>query len=167
MDDAFVAGKFFYSLCGSVSAAVIHHDQVIGEGGLLFQNTANGIADGAFTVTDGDDDRCLDGELAFREIYILESFRSHISTNGFKMGGASLLHLYLPIAVAWVHIVELLLAAQSGILFDLGIKEFVGMNRQHGAADEEAEIIQGGKAIVYFLGLGNIILQCRSTNQEQ
>ena len=161
-----VAGKFPNSLCCAVRTAIVHHNQVIGEGGLLLQNTADSIADGAFSVADGDDDRSLNGKLAFREVDILECFGRQISTNGFQMGCASLLHLYLTVTIARINIVKLLLSAQSGVLFYFGIKEFIGMNGKHNPTDEKAEIIQGGKAVGYILGLCHIFLQGRSANQQ-
>ncbi len=117
---ASISRDFIEYLASAVGRMVVDHDDVVLEIGLLAQRTLHGIGDGLLAVEHGNDDRSLVVEILFAEVGLaveggvdrglppcsrccVQAFSISICTS----------------AVARVHIVELLLAALSGVEFDL------------------------------------------------
>ena len=83
------------------------------------------------------------------------------------MGRAGLLHLHLSVAVARVNIVKLLLPAQPGIALHLGIEILVHVDGQHAPAQEEAQVVEGGKTVLRQAGLSHIVAKAVGADKQQ
>ena len=80
--DAFVGGELVDGFRCAVCRAIINDDKVEWEGGFLFQDTTNGVADGALSVADRDDDGGFDCKLAFREVDFVVFVTMQIGVQG-------------------------------------------------------------------------------------
>ena len=145
---------------------VVDDDDVEGEGCLLRESRADGILDGAFAVADGDDDGGFDGELAFREVHFVVLVAVQVGIEGAEVTCTSPFHLHLTGAVAGVDIVELLLSAQPGVAFHLGVEELVDVQRQLLAADVEPEVVEACVLVVVEVFLSDVLLQHLRTEEQ-
>ena len=75
------------------------------------------------------------------------------------MAGSSLFHFNLYLAVAGVHIVELLSAAKTGIELDVGVQEFVNVEQVSFTAEEETQVVEARKLIVGRIAFGPFFQQ--------
>ena len=130
----------FDDIHGSVGGIVIDDNYIVLEIRLLAQRAADGIAYGTDPVLAGDDHRSLVLELSFREVHILEN-RFQICSDGLKMGGAGLFHLYLHLAVPGIHIVENLLAGIASVPLEFVVDEFVQMVETAEAGHPQAQVV--------------------------
>ena len=95
-------------LSGMVSGVVVDHNDIILEARFLAEGRVHGIANGLLAVEDGDDDRSLHIELLFVEIGATVIRGVNLCPDLLQVGGGGLLHLDLHLAVAGVHVIELL-----------------------------------------------------------
>ena len=166
VDNAFVTLELIYGFSRAVSRAVVYHDEIEGERRFLLQHRANGIANGALTIADRNDDRSLHSKLAIAEVHLVIFVTMQISVQSPQMTRASPFHFYLTTAIARVDIIELLLSAQPRIALHLGIEELIHMQGQLLTADEESEVIESRKLIIVQILLSDIFLQHFSTEEQ-
>ena len=113
----------------SVGAMVVDDDEVELKLGLLFQYRLDGCTDSGLPITNGDNHRCLNFELALVEINIFEmGFK--VSANLFQMLGTCLFHLNLSVAVTWVNVIKLFFATLSVVFLNLAVQVFVGVHQR-------------------------------------
>ena len=127
---------------------VVDNDDIELECCLLCQRGDDSVADSLLTVVDRYDNRSLDRELLLMEIrrYIVVGI--YQSSNGCEMRCRGTLHLHLDLAVAWVDIVELPLAAVPCVKFLLGIQCLVEMEYVAFCRQPQPEGIQAGILII-------------------
>ena len=136
-----------------VSRVVVYHNHIELELGLLAQCAVHRIADSLFAVVNGDDYRCLYVKLLLVEVGAAIERWVYLSANGSQMGCCGMFHLNLYLAVAWVHVVKLLLARCAGVGLLLGIQFLVDVEYAALAAQEQSQSIYGSKLIIVFAGL--------------
>ena len=91
----------------------------------------------------------------------------------FQMLRARRLHLDLHVAVAWVHIVELSLAALARVQFYGGVEQLVQMEQLLLATEEEAQVVPTGKAVyvacvaILLLRIGGLCPSFRQRGAQQ
>ena len=78
-----------------------------------------------------------------------------------------LFHLYLHLAIAGIHIVELLDAGGTGVLFFLGIELLVDMEELPVTTEEEPEVIKAGILIIVLASLHGIGVEQGSLDEDQ
>ena len=119
---AMLRRQFFQNIRGAVRRVIVHHDNVIGEGGFLRQCTLHSVTDGLDSIEDRNHHRGLKLKFLFLKVYLLILSGINQRPNFTKMLGACLLHLYLDGSVCWVHIVKLLLARGTQVQLFFRIK---------------------------------------------
>ena len=148
-------------LCCSVSRVVVHHNNVELEFRLLTQCAVHRVADGLLAVVNGNNHRSLYVELLLVEVgCAIERWVDLCSDCG-QMSRSGMLHLYLYLAVARVHVVKLLLARCSGVGLLLGIQLLVYVEYASFAAQEKSQGINCSKLICVFAGL-----RCKGIKQR-
>ena len=133
---------------GAVGGVVVHHYHIEVEGSLLREGRVDRILDGAHTVVDRYHYRGFTVEMLLLIVgsHIVGS--RHKGTEGTQMFRHGLLHLHLHLAVARVHIVELLLAAGPQVEFLFGVEQFVEVEEAPLPAEEEPQVVEPGIAVV-------------------
>ena len=154
-------------LGGLVRGVVVHHDDIIFEVCLLREGRVDGIADGLLAVVDGDDDRCLDVELLFVEVRPTVVRGIDLCADLRQVGGGGMFHLYLHLAVAGVHVVELLHARGTGVGLLFRVELLVDMEQLSVATQEEAQGIETGVLIVGLACLHGKGVEQRGLHQQQ
>ena len=127
---------------------VIHHDYIILEVCFLRKGTFHSILDCLLTVEDRNHDGGLHLKLLFTEVDILILGNIYHSAYLTEMGSACLFHLYLHLAVGWVHIVELLLTRGTQVVLFFRIQVFVEMKQGSFPTEEQAQVIEACPLIV-------------------
>ena len=94
---------------------IIYHDNIKLEAGLLTECALHCVSYRLFTVEYRNNDRSLVFKLLLIKIRLSIVIGINQGSHLFEMMGASLLHLYLYLPVARVHIVELLFSTLSQI----------------------------------------------------
>ena len=114
-------GELFDYLPRAVCRVVVDDDDIKEESTLLRQCALHCVAYSPDAVAYRDDDGSLDGEFAHVKVRRLILAGIDQCTDLSQMDGRSLFQLLLHLAVAWVNIVELLLAtlAKVGLVFDI------------------------------------------------
>ena len=137
---------------------VVDHNHVERKLCPLRQCTLYSIANGLCTIEDGNHHRCLNGKILLVEVDV--SIRGGVNQRMycFQMLRARRLHLDLYVAVAWVHIVELPLAALARVEFYGGVEQLVQMEQLLLATEEEAQVVPTGKAV--YVACVAILLLC-------
>ena len=149
----------FQQLCSAVGGMVVDDDDVVVERGFLRQCRIHRIADGLLPVVYRYDDRCLVLEILFLEVGRGITVGVHQCPNLPQVVGGSLLHLYLHLTVAWVHIVELFLSTCPEVEFLFGIQVFVQVQEGSLAADEEAQVVDARKLVLRQFLLSQVFVQ--------
>ena len=152
---------------------VVDHDDVERKLCPLRQRTLYGVANGLCTVEDGNHHRCLNGKILLVEVDV--GIRSGVNQRMycFQMLRARRLHLDLHVAVAWVHIVELPLAALARVEFYGGVEQLVQMEQLLLATEEEAQVVPTGKAVyvacvaILLLRIGGLCPSFRLRGAQQ
>ena len=147
-----VVAKGIYYFRSAIGGVIIHNNYIECKGSLLPEYRFYGIAYGGCTVEHRYYHRCLNGEIAGRQIYFVVFASRQTTAYGFEMSRAGILHLYLHLALRRVHIIELLFAALAGICFLFGIKKLLIMKNFTKTAHCKAQTIKTGIGI-----LGNSI----------
>ena len=124
---------------GLIGRVVVNHNHIIFELRLLTQGTVHGIADGFLAIINGNHYRCLYIKLLLVEVGTTIERGIDLGANGSQVSSRSMLHLYLYLAIAWVHIVELLLARRTCVGLLLGIKLFIDVEDTALATQEQAQ----------------------------
>ena len=153
-------------LCRTVCRVIIDHNDIELEVGLLPECTAYGIEDGLLAVIDWDDDRSLDLEVLFVEIWSAIERRVYLGSDGSQMGSGGMLHLYLYLAVAGIHVVELLDTRSPQVSLLLGIECLVEVEYLSLAAQEETQRIESGILVVVLAGLHCKGMQQRCLDEQ-
>ena len=114
MNYPWVIGVFLYYLRCSVCRTVVHHHQVVLEGGLLHQHALYGIGDGFGAVAH----RYYHGGLylelvAVVKLYCVELSSVQVGIDGTQVSGACPFQFHLAGTVSGVYVVKLLLARQT------------------------------------------------------
>ena len=140
-------------LGGFIRGVVVDHDDIIFEVRLLREGRVDGIADGLFAVVDGNHHRSLHIKLLLVEVRPTIIRRIDLGTDLLQMGCGGILHLYLHLAIAGIHIVELLHARGPcvGLLF--GIELLVDMEDLSVTAQKESQGIEACMAVIVFASL--------------
>ena len=133
---------------GLVRRVVIDDDHVEPEVGLLLEGTVHGVADGLLTVIDGDDDGRLHIELLFVEVRTAVVGGVDLRPDLLQMGGGRMFHLDLYLAIAGIHVVELLHARGPGVCLFLRIEFLLDVEDPALAAEEEAQGIESRILVV-------------------
>ena len=154
-----LSGNLGEDFTRTVGRVIVHHDHIKLEVGFLAESTLHGIGDGLLTVEHRDDHGSLVFKLLFVEVGLAIEVGIHQGTHFLQMLGASLLHLYLHLSVARVHIIELLLATLSGVKFVLGIEKLIEMEDFAYTAQIKTEIVETSKLIICTIVLGNIVIE--------
>ena len=167
MYDPWIMGKFLNGFGGTIRTPIIYHHEVEGEICLLLQHTAYGITYGTHSVSDGYDHSGFHIECSLPQVNVVALVTVQIGIDGTQVTCAGTLHLQLACAVARVHIVKLLLSAQSGVVLHLGIEELIYVHRQLTPAHKKAKVIECRKAIGMQVLLSHILLQDRGTYEPE
>ena len=141
-----VGGEFLNSLARAVCRVVVDDDEVEGEVGLLREHAADGVADGAYAVAHGDDDRSLVLEVAAVEFYLVE-LRFEISSDGLEVSRAGFFHLYLDAAVFGVDVVEDAFAALVVRHGHVSVEVFVDVHHRGDAAHAQTQVVESGGGV--------------------
>ena len=112
---------------GLVGGMVVHHDDIELEVRLLLQRAIDGIKDRLLAVIDRDDHRGLDVKALLVEVRATVEARIYLRTDGSKVGSSRMLHFYLHLTVAGIHIIKLFHARCPEVGLFFGIKAFVDM----------------------------------------
>ena len=127
---------------------VIDDDDIELEVRFLTEGTRHGVADGLLPVVYGDDDGCLYVEFLFVEVWTTVERRVDLCAYLCQMGCGGMLHLYLHLTVAWVHIIKLFHARGSRVCLLLGIEFLVDVEDRSAATEEESQGIEPRMSIV-------------------
>ena len=154
-----LVSDFIKNLASAVGRMIVDHDDVELEIGFLAQRTFHGIRDGLLSVENRNDHRSLVEEFLFAEIRLAIKTGIDESPHLVEVLCASLLHLYLYLSVARVHIVELLLATLSVVEFIFCIEEFIEMENLAHTAQIETQIVETRILIVRSVLLGDEVAE--------
>ena len=146
---------------------IVDHDDVELEIGFLAQRTFHGIRDGLLSVENWNDHRSLVEEFLFAEIRLAIKTGIDEGSHLVEVLCASLLHLYLHLSVARVHIVELFLAALSVVEFIFCIEEFIEMENLAHTAQIETQIVETRILIVRSVLLGDEVAEGLSLDEPE
>ena len=116
-------------LGGIVCRVIVNDYYVVFELRYLTQCALYGVSNCLLTIIYRNDDRCLNRERLFKEVWSKSYARVNLRTNCLKVLCGSLLHFYLYAAVAWIHIVKLLFSALSVVEFFFRIEIFLYMEQ--------------------------------------
>ena len=161
-----LGGYLGEDICCAVGGMIVHHDDVEVEVSLLRKSRIYCIGDGLRAIIDWYDDRGLYVKLLLAEVHAAVGHRVDRSTYRSDVSRGSLFHLYLHLAVAGVHVVELLFATLARVHLLLGVEVFVEMNHLALTAHEEPHVVDGSVAIVGLGGLGNILPEQRRAQEQ-
>ena len=131
MNYPWVIGVFLYYLRCPVCRTVVHHHQVVLEGGLLHQHALYGIGDGFGAVAH----RYYHGGLylelvAVVKLYCVELSSVQVGVDGTQVSGACPFQFHLAGTVSGVYVVKLLLARQTCVCLHFCVEELLYVHRQ-------------------------------------
>ena len=160
-----IAGEFLDSLGCAVGRVIVDDDEVEGEVGLLAEDTADGVADGADTVADGDNYRSLILEVALVEFDCIELGRQ-VAADSLEVIGACSFHLDLYAAVLGIDVAEDSLAGFLLGSSDVGIEIFVDVNDGSDAAQTQTQVVKAGSLVV-GCDAGGSLLEINCVEHQQ
>ena len=79
------------------------------------------------------------------------------------MLGTSLFHFNLAVTVSGIHVIEYLLTALAGIVFNFAVQILIDVYQTFVLAYFQAKVIKPGKFIFVFIHAGSSLLECICT----
>ena len=90
-------------------------------------------------------------------------FRNQITADFFQMLGTSLFHFNLTVTVSGIHVIEYLLTALAGIVFDFAVQILIDVNQNIFFDYFQTKLINSGKLILVFNHTGSGFRECIRT----
>ena len=150
---------------GAVSGVVVHYYYIIRKRSLLGQGRCYCLPYGAHPVLAGDDHGGLVLEVAFPEVHRGE-LRRQPGAYRLEVVRAGGFHLYLHLAVAGIHVVELLLPGLAVIGFHFVIEELPYVDKVPDAREAEAQVVESRIFICGLRHSRRSLFQRRHAHQQ-
>ena len=150
-----------------IGRVVINHYHIILKFGFLAQRAVNSVANGFFAIVNRYNHRCFYIKLLLVKVGTTIERGVDFGADGSQVSGGSMLHLYLYLAIAWVHIVELLLARRTCVGLLLGIKLFVDVEDTALATQEQAQGVNSRILVGVLMKLSGKTVQQTGFYQDE